>query len=85
MWLGQRSRSQWAIKVCAFKNLCPTHIFIIHGGIYKLFGRNDHLDKTICCVPEYVAWSKVKVTVGTESLCIPDSCPTHNFIMHSGI
>ena len=33
----------------------------------------------------HVLRSKVKVTASTWSLCIPDSCPTNNFIMRSGI
>ena len=38
----------------------------------------------ICCMQGHIPRSKVKVTVGTQSLCIPDSCQTHNFIMHCG-
>ena len=26
----------------------PTHNFIVHSGIWKLFGTNDHQDKTMC-------------------------------------
>ena len=29
---------------------CPTHNFIVHGGIKKLFGTNDHQDKMMCHV-----------------------------------
>ena len=38
----------------------------------------------MCCVQEHVARSKVKATSDTKSLCIPESGPTHNFIMHGG-
>ena len=37
----------------------------MHGGIWKLFGRNDHHDKTMCRIKNYVARWKVKVTAGT--------------------
>ena len=61
---------------------CLTNNFIMHGGIWKLFGTNDHQDKTRQCVAckNHVARSKVKVTAGTLSLCISKWCPTDNFI-----
>ena len=38
---------------------------------------------------DHVARSKIKVTVGTETLCIDFNetclCQTHNFVMHDGI
>ena len=39
----------------------------------------------MCCMQEHIARSKVKVTAGTLSLCIPDLNPTHNLIMYVGI
>ena len=48
MSLGQRSRSQLALKAFGFLKSCSTHNFIMHGRVCKLFGTNDHHDKTVC-------------------------------------
>ena len=47
---------------------CSAHNFIQHCEIGKLFGTNDHQDKTMCPVQEpVVAMSKAKFTVHTYS------------------
>ena len=28
------------------------HNFVLHGSISELFGANDHVDKTICCMQD---------------------------------
>ena len=80
MLLGRRSRSQLALKVCTFQ----IHVEPITSSC--MMGFENYLAEMIImtrqCVAckNYVAMSKVKVTAGTLSLCIPESCPTHNFI-----
>ena len=80
MLLGQRSRSQPALKFFAFQ----IHVQPITSsrmmGFANYLAKNDHHDKTICRYKNHVTRSEVKVKAGTSSLCIPESCPTHNFI-----
>ena len=59
---------------------CPTHNFIMRGGIWKLFGTNDIKTRQCATCMNHVAKSKVQVTASTLSLCISEPCPTHNFI-----
>ena len=48
MSLGQRSRPQSALKVCAFQNrVQPITLSAPWDLIF--FSRNDHHDKTMCC------------------------------------
>ena len=71
------------VFVCVFPELCLTHNFLLLGGISKLFGTNNHHDKTICCVPE-PCWT----LEGQDHTSPPNVrmlysdfhlCPTHNF------
>ena len=48
------TRSRFKVTVgtqsfCVLKS-CPTHNFIMHGGILKLFSKNDHHNKAMCRV-----------------------------------
>ena len=85
MLLGQRSRSQPALKVCAFR----IHVRPI-TSLYMV-GLENYMAEMIIMTRECVAWkkhvagSKVKVTVHTCSLCIGISCSAHNFIRHGEI
>ena len=80
MSLGQRSRSQLALKVCAFQ----IHVRPITSSC--MVELKNYLEEIIIttrhCVAckNHAARSKVKVTAVTLSLCILESCPTHNFI-----
>ena len=40
------------VCVLVFPESCPTHNFVLHGEISKLFGTNDYHGKTICRVQE---------------------------------
>ena len=85
MLLGQRSRSQPALKVCAFQ------IHVRPITLSCMVGLENYLAEMIIttrqCVrcKNHVARSKVKVTVHTYSLCIGISCSAHNFIRYGGI
>ena len=69
---------------CVLK-LCPTHNFIMHGGIWKLCGTTNHTDKMEChmlkpcCLVKGQGHSWHLKFLG----CINVS--DHNFIMHGGI
>ena len=81
MSLGQRSRSQSALKVCVFQiNVRPITSSCTVGFDNYLEEMTITKRRCVAC-KNHVARSKDKVTAaGTLSLCIPDSCPTHNFI-----
>ena len=84
MLLGQRSRSQPALKLCALQ----MHVRPITSSCMMGFENYlaEMIIKTRQCVTykTHVARSKVKVTAGTLSQCIPETCPTHNFIPKIG-
>ena len=50
------ARSKVKVTVCTYTLcidfseicLCPTHNFVMHNGICKQFGTNDHFDKKMC-------------------------------------
>ena len=85
MSLGQRSRSQTALKVCAFQ----IHVRPITSSC--MMGFENYLAQILIKTRQYIAFKnnatslKVKVTAGTFRLCILKSCPTQNFIRHGGI
>ena len=85
MALGHRSRSESALKVFVFKNCIKPITSSCMVGFENYLA--EMIITTSQCVrcKNHVARSKVKVTVGTLSLCIPEACPTHNFIMHGRI
>ena len=86
MALGQRSRSQLTLKVCAFQN----HVQPL-TSFQKSVGFENYLAQMIITISQcvvsknHVARSKVKVTVHTYSLCIGISCSAHNVIQYGGI
>ena len=85
MLLGQRSRSQPVLKVCAFQS----HVWPITSSF--MVGLENYLAEIILttrqCVEckNHVAETKVKVKAYTYSLCVDISCSVHNFIRHGGI
>ena len=86
MSLGQRSRSQLALKVCAFK----IHVRPITSSC--IVGSENYLAEMIilirCCVAckNHVPRLKIKVKVmaDTLSLGIPESCQVYNVIPKIG-
>ena len=84
MSLGQRSRSQPALKVCAFQiHIRPTASSCMVGFENYL---EEMIIRTRQCVQckNHATRSKVKGTADTLSLCIPETCPTHIFIPKMG-
>ena len=77
--LGQRLRSQSVLTVCAFQNRVRPITWSCMVGFENYFTEMIKRRRSVVC-KNHVARSKVKVTAGTLSLCIPESCPTHNFI-----
>ena len=83
--LGQRSKSQSARTVCAFQSrVRPITSSCMVGFENYLKEMTNKRRRSVVC-KDHVARSNVKVTSGTLSMCIPESCPTHNFIRHGGI
>ena len=72
MSLGQRSRSQPALKVCAFQiHVRPiTSSCIV--GFENYFAEMIIVTRQCVACKNHVPRSKVKVTVDTLSLCIPE-------------
>ena len=51
------------VVIFAFSESCPTHSFVLQGGISKLLCTNDYHDKMICGLENPVTGLKVKVTL----------------------
>ena len=85
MLLGQRSRSQLALKVCAFQTLVRPITSSCMVGLKNYLAEMIITTKQCVACKNHVAGSKVNVTVHTYSLCIGISCSAHNFIWHDGI
>ena len=93
MWLGQRSRSQSALILCAYTSVKPVCVRSI--TLLCMVGFKNNMAQMIILTRQYVPnknhvpRSKVKVTVHTYTLCTDFSetcsCQTHNFVMHCGI
>ena len=84
MSLGQRSRLRLALKVCAFQN----HVQPITSSC--MVGFINYSAEMIITTRQYVVCNDMSLGQRSRlrlalSLCIPDSCPTHNFILRSGI
>ena len=84
---GQRSRSQSALKVCAFKN-CVQPITSSY-----MVGFKNYLAEMIILTRQCVACKNMLLGQGhsrhlkfvhSRFMCVPDSCPTHNFIPKIG-
>ena len=88
MTLGQRSRSQSALKLSAYTSVKPVRVRPI--SLLCMEGIKNNLAQMIImirhCVltKNHIARSKVKVTVRTLCIDFSDTCssPTHNFVMH---
>ena len=80
MSLDQRSRSQLALKICAFQiHVRPiTSSCIV--GFENYFAESISVTRRCVACKNPVPRSKVKVLADTLSLGIPESCPTHNFV-----
>ena len=83
MSLGQRSRSQPALKFRAFQiHVRPITSSCIVG--FENYLAEMIMSRRYVACKTYVPRSKVKVTADTLSLGIPKSCPTQNFIPKIG-
>ena len=65
---------------------CSAHNFILHGGIWKLFGINDHQAKIMCPVQEPCCYVKSQVhSSHLQFICIglneTYSCLAYNFVV----
>ena len=82
--LGQRSRSQPALKVCAFQIHVPpiTSSFIV--GFENYMAEMIIVTRRCVVYKNHVPRSKVKVSADTSSLGISELCPTHCFIPKLG-
>ena len=80
MSLGQRSRTQLALKVCAFQiHVRPiTSSCIV--GFKNYFAEMIIVIRRCVACKNHVPRSKVNVTADTLCFGIPESCPTLNFI-----
>ena len=79
MSLGQRSRSQPALKFRAFQiHVRPITSSCIVG--FENYLAEMIMSRRYVACKTYVPRSKVKVTADTLSLGIPKSCPTQYFI-----
>ena len=80
MSLGQRSRSQSALKICAFQiHVRPiTSSCIV--GFENYFAEMIIVTRRCVECKNHVPRLKVKISADTLSLGFPESCPTHNFI-----
>ena len=93
MSLGQRSRSQFDLKLCARASVKPVCVGPISLSCIVGFENNmaQMIIMTRQCIPikNHVARSRVKVTVYSLTLSIgfsdTCSCPTYNFVMHGEI
>ena len=80
-----------SVCVCDYVCVCVFQIHVRPITSLCMVGFKNHLAqmiiKTRQCVAckNHVTRLKVKVTVGTLSFCILESCPTHKFIMHGRI
>ena len=80
--LGQRSRSQPALKICALQMHSITSSCMV--GFKNYLEEMVITTRRCAACKNYVTRSKVKVTAGTLSLCIPESCQIQNFIPKIG-
>ena len=91
--LGQRSRSQSALKLCAQTSVKPVRVqpitLLCMMGFEKNFAQIIIRTRQCVANKNHVARLKVKVTVSTKILCIDfnETCssPTNNFVMHCEI
>ena len=74
--LGQRSRSQPALKVCAFQ----IHVRPIISSCMVGWAEMIITIRRYVACKNHAARSKVKVTAGTLSLCIPESCQSQKVL-----
>ena len=76
-------RVRVCMRVCVFQNRVRL-ITSCMEGFKNYLAQMIIKTKCVACKNRFPR-SKVKVAVGTQSFCVLQSCPTHNFIMHSRI